>query len=86
MCVCACVRVCVIGCGLAFDLERGQCNNAELTPIHLAARFNRLGVLDLLINSKADVNVVDYQKITPLYVCCCHRVVLLDRDASPQVL
>lgn len=41
--------------------------------IHEAAKFNRIDVLRSLISLGANVNIVDYQKRTPLYIAASYN-------------
>src|ERR1700761_2878509 len=42
--------------------------NLQETPLHIAARFGPVEMVDLLIRMKADVNATAYNGFTPLHV------------------
>ena len=47
--------------------------NAQLsTPLHLACRSNREGIVKFLIGCGVDANAQDEHGQTPLLVCCIH--------------
>ena len=37
------------------------------TPLHIAARYNSVGIVDLLIKNGADLNSLNLNKNTPLH-------------------
>ncbi|ORZ14731.1 ankyrin repeat-containing domain protein [Absidia repens] len=54
------------------------------TPIHAAVSYNHKEILDYLLNNGGDINVEDFDKDTPLYVCETTDMArfLLDRGAD----
>ncbi|CAO3590888.1 unnamed protein product [Absidia cylindrospora] len=56
------------------------------TPIHAAVSYNHKEILDYLLNNGGDINVEDFDKDTPLYVCETTDMArfLLDRGADPS--
>ena len=54
-----------------FLIDRGApimaFNNENVTPLHLAARYQMEDIIDLLLSKGADPNTIDNQFMTPLY-------------------
>ncbi|KAI8336642.1 ankyrin repeat-containing domain protein [Chlamydoabsidia padenii] len=61
-------------------------DNFGYTPIHAAVSYNQKEVLDYLLNNGGDINVEDFEKDTPLYVCETVDMAkfILDRGANPS--
>ena len=69
-----------------FVVEHAQ---RGFTPLHMAAKFGKLKVAQLLLDKGADANVEGKYKLTPLHVSTHYgttdvALLLLDRDAKPQ--
>ena len=46
-----------------------RCDKSGQAPVHLAAHWKLVDVLQMLIDAKCNINLVDCQGRTPLYVC-----------------
>ena len=53
-------------------------NNENMTPLHLASKYQMKEIVELLIKSGADVNSIDNVGMTPLY----HAIQGLDTDCN----
>ncbi|KAJ8298442.1 hypothetical protein KUTeg_024973 [Tegillarca granosa] len=61
------------------------------TALHLAVLFYHNDIIRMLISKKADVNVVDDNKMSPLHLACEHGYIeicnyLLENGAKPELL
>ncbi len=65
-------------------------NGSLATPLHVACRENKIGIVKLLIGCGVDVNIQDEHGQTPLLISCIHGhkdilTMLIDASNSGQL-
>jgi ankyrin repeat protein len=60
---------------LAFGVDVNAQNDNGTTPLHLAVRYNELGLVNWLLGNGADVNLRDYDRCTPLHMATSTAIV-----------
>ena len=67
------------------NYSHDQTRQHETTPLHVACRFGHATLVTMLVNCKADLDAMKFDKATPLFLCAqegkseCVRILLLQK-------
>lgn len=76
---------------LALDIDKNNVHEKVYTPLHLAAQYNRIAMIRILLEQQFNCNIQNYAGQTPLLIAATYKrskamQILLQAGANPNII